>query len=191
MGKLRAKNKAVFIDRDGTIIHERHYLSRIRDVKLFAGAVRGLASLRSAGFKLIMVTNQSGIGRGYLTEKKLLKIHKYIQDKLHKQSVAFDAIFYCKHIPDDNCRCRKPRTGMVDAAAKMFNLDLKNSYVIGDHVNDFLLAKNMGGKGVFVLTGHGKEELQKITEEKVKARPDKISKNFTDAVKWVISDNDR
>ncbi|MFH1369263.1 MAG: HAD family hydrolase [Elusimicrobiota bacterium] len=184
MAKLRGKNKAVFIDRDGTVIHERNYLSKLKDIKIFSGAVKGLKLLRESGFKTILVTNQSAIARGYLTEKKLRKIHARLQELLKRKGVAFDGIYYCRHLPGDGCLCRKPGTGMVKAAARRFKIDLKKSFTIGDHVNDFLLGKNMGGKAVFLLTGHGREEFGKI--KKTGKRPDSIEPNFLKGVKWIL-----
>lgn len=186
MEQLRGKNKAVFIDRDGTIIKERCYLSKIKDISFLSGAVKALHLLKSAGYKLILVTNQSGIARGYLTEKKLLRIHDYIQKYLKQKGVEFDAVYYCKHGPDDKCSCRKPRTGMVEQASKRYNIDLKRSFVIGDHLNDFLLGKNMGGRAVFVLTGHGKEEYAKLGAGKFRQKPDKVAKNILMGVKWIL-----
>jgi histidinol-phosphate phosphatase family protein len=186
LGKIRRKNKAVFIDRDGTIIREKNYLRRVKDLALLNGAVEGLRGLRSAGFKVIMVTNQSGIGRGYLTETKLAQIHAHLQKLLSMKKAAFDGVYYCRHLPEDGCACRKPRLGMVNEAAKKFNIDLKSSYSIGDHVNDLLLGQNMGGKGVFILTGHGKEEFRKIRREPGKYKPDHVAKNFREGAEWII-----
>ena len=190
MAKFRRKNKAVFIDRDGTIIRERNYLRRIKDVGLMAGAVKGLQRLRAAGYKLVMVTNQSGIGRGYLTEKKLKQIRAYLQKILAKKKAGFDAVYYCRHLPDDGCNCRKPKLGMVKKAAKRLNINLKKSFSIGDHTNDFLLGQNMGGRGIFLLTGHGREELRKIRNGPRRLSPDKIAGSFIESVKWIIKQDE-
>jgi histidinol-phosphate phosphatase family protein len=191
LAKFRKKNKAVFIDRDGTIVREKNYLRRIKDLKLLSGAVEGLRALRSAGFKIIMVTNQSGIGRGYLTEAKLRQIHSHLQKLLSRKNAAFDAVYYCKHLPEDGCGCRKPNLGMARAAAEKFNIDFKASYSIGDHVNDFLLGQNMGGKGVFILTGHGKEEFRKMRKDPGIYKPDHVARNFRAGVKWIIGQNEK
>jgi len=185
VGKHPAKRPAVFIDRDGTLIREKNYLSKIRDVRLIAGAVEALKLLRRAGYALIMVTNQSGIGRGYFTEEQLRKVHLHLSALLKKKGAALDAIYYCPHHPDEDCKCRKPGLGMVNAAKKEFNLDLRRSYAVGDHTNDFLLGQNMGGKGIFVLTGHGRRERKKIESSKGELSPDKTFRNLFAAAKWI------
>ena len=147
--------------------------------------MRALKLLRAAGFKLILVTNQSGIARGYLTVKKLKVIHAYLQRLLSGKGAKLDALYFCPHGPDSKCFCRKPKLGMVRLAQNKFNIDLKRSYSVGDHTRDFLLGQNMGGKGIFILTGHGKEEQKKIRESKGKLNPDKIFKDFLAAAKYV------
>jgi len=189
LGKQNKNKAAVFIDRDGTVIKERNYLSKIKDVELFAGTVKALKLLKSAGFKLILVSNQSGIGRGYFTEDKLKKIHSYLQKLLDKKGAGFDAMYYCPHVPDAGCSCRKPNLGLVKLAKKKFKLNLKKSYSIGDHKGDFLLGRNMGGKGVFVLTGHGKHEYEKFMKDKSALRPYRIEKNIYTAAKWIVADS--
>jgi len=191
MGKSRTKRPAVFIDRDGTIIQERFYLRKIKDVRILRGTEEALQLLRGAGYLLILVTNQSGIGRGYFTETKLKQIHAHIQKKLTKKGLGFDAIYYCPHVPDDKCTCRKPKTGMVLQAAKRFSIDLSRSFTIGDHVNDFLLGQNMGGKGIFILTGHGRHEYKKIQASSGKMKPDIVAKNILAAARCIVAAQDR
>jgi D-glycero-D-manno-heptose 1,7-bisphosphate phosphatase len=183
------KRPAVFIDRDGTLIREKNYLSKIKDVQLIKGAVEAVKLLKSSGYKVIVLTNQSGIGRGYFTEPELLKVHAFLVKLLKKKGVILDGIYYCPHHPDADCSCRKPKTGMVIKAKRKLNLDLESSYTIGDHKGDFLLGQNMGGKGIFVLTGHGKHELKKIKAEPEKYIPDHISSNILSAAKWIIKDS--
>jgi histidinol-phosphate phosphatase family protein len=182
---MAGKNKAVFIDRDGTLVHERHYLRRVRDLRLFADAVLALKKLKQAGFKIILVTNQSGIGRGYLTEKKLLQIHAVLEKRLAAAGVALDAIYYCPHHPDAVCGCRKPKLGMVEQARKRFHLDLKRSFTIGDHTGDVNLGQAMGGTAIFVLTGHGREEYPKLKAKG--AKPDYIAKNLLSAARYITA----
>jgi len=175
MGRKGKKTPAVFIDRDGTLIHERHYLRTVKGLRLFAGAVKAMKLLKEAGF----------------TEATLARIHAHLEKMLKKQGVSFDGVYYCPHHPDVKCSCRKPNLGMVRAAQRRFGLDLKRSYVIGDHVNDFLLAQNMKGTGIFVLTGHGKHEQEKIRKSKGVLRPDHIEKNILTAARLIIRHKDR
>ena len=185
MARKNQKSRAVFIDRDGTIIRERNYLRTLKEVKLLRGAVRALKLLRKAGFKLILVTNQSGVARGYLTIKKLKAIHAHLNKLLSKKGAKLDAVYFCPHGPDSKCLCRKPKLGMVKLAQKRFNIDLKKSYSVGDHTRDFLLGQNMGGKGIFVLTGHGKDGLKKIRSSRGELRPDGVFKDFLAAAKYI------
>ena len=191
MGTKHKKNAAVFIDRDGTLIKEKDYLSRIKDIELFSRSVDALKLLKRAGFKLILVSNQSGIGRGYFTENKLKQIHSALQKILRKKGAGFDAMYYCPHLPDEGCSCRKPNLGLVNLAKKKFNLDLKSSYSIGDHKGDFLLGRNMGGKGIFVLTGHGRRELGKFSAARSAPTPHRIENNIYSAAKWILKDSAR
>ena len=148
--------------------------------------MKALKLLRAAGYKLILVTNQSGVARGYLTVKKLNAIHSYLKKLLLKKGAKLDAVYFCPHGPDSKCFCRKPKLGMVRLAQKRFNIDMKRSYSVGDHTRDFLLGQNMGGKGIFVLTGHGKEELKKIRKSRGKLNPHKIFRDFLAAAKYIV-----
>lgn len=182
---MAAKTKAVFIDRDGTLIHERHYLRRMKDLRLYAGSVAALKKLRAAGYKLVVVTNQSGVGRGFLSEEKLLKIHARLESMLSAAGVPLDAIYYCPHHPDVACTCRKPNLGMVEQARKKFNIDLKHSIVIGDKAQDVRLARAMGGYAVFVTTGHGRKQFQKLSENN--ARPDHVAADILAAARHIVA----
>jgi histidinol-phosphate phosphatase family protein len=181
-----SQRRAVFIDRDGTLIREKNYLSKIKDVALISGAVEALKALQRAGYLFVIVSNQSGIGRGYFTEKKLLQIHRYLRKLLLGKGVTPDGIYYCPHHPDAGCDCRKPRLGMIKQAQKELGIDLAASYTIGDRKGDYLLGRNMGGKGIFVLTGHGKTELKKIRQTQGLPQPDCIARNLPAAARWIL-----
>ena len=139
-------HKAIFLDRDGTIAGDVPYCSRPEDFELLLGAAEGIRLLNEHGFKAVVVTNQSGIARGYFTEEMLAKIHDKLQKELAKRGARVDAIYYCPHHPDDNCDCRKPKPKMVLQAAIELDIDLSQSYIIGDNVMDTELAKRAGCK---------------------------------------------
>jgi len=139
-------NKAVFIDRDGTINRDVPYCSRPEDFELLPGAAEGVRELNQHGFKVVVVTNQSGISRGYFTEQMLQEIHAKMIKDLAEQNAHIDAIYYCPHHPDDNCECRKPKPKMVFQAALDLDIELGESYVIGDSEMDAELAKQAGCK---------------------------------------------
>ncbi len=140
--------RAVFLDRDGTIIEDVHYLSRFEDIKLMPLAEKGLRLLKECGYKLIVVTNQSGIGRGYFTKEFVEKTHEIINDML---GGVIDRFYYCPHKPEDNCNCRKPKTGMIDQAVKEFNVDKTHSFVVGDREIDVELGLNAGITPLLVI----------------------------------------
>jgi len=178
---------AVFLDRDGTVIFDRNYLSSPDRVKLYVYSADSIKKLRKAGFKIIVVTNQSGISRGMFTESELKKVNARFVSLLKRQGAKIDRLYYCPHIDDDKCDCRKPKTGMVLRAAKEHGIDLQKSYAVGDSVRDYLLGNNAGGKGVMVLTGHGKRQFKKIKDQKTK--PLAVCKTLKDAVKFIINDS--
>jgi histidinol-phosphate phosphatase family protein len=186
MGRRTAKVPAVFLDRDGTIILSKNYLNSPKQVKLYSFAVESINKLKDAGFKVVVVTNQSGVSRGIFTEKELQKIHKRFFSLLKKAGTAVDAIYYCPHIDEDECHCRKPKIGMVIRGAKELNIELEKSYTVGDSVRDYMMGFNMGGKGILVLTGHGKKQQKNISSEKIK--PFAVCKTLKQAVDLIIAD---
>ena len=137
-------HKAVFVDRDGTIARDVPYCSRPEDFELLPGVAAGIRLLNEHGFKVVVVTNQSGIARAYFTEEMLAGIHEKMQKELARHGAYVDAICYCPHHPDDHCECRKPKPGMVLQAAHDLHIDLSQSYVIGDRDIDVELAGRAG-----------------------------------------------
>ena len=186
MGKCGIKKPAAFLDRDGTIIFDKNYLSSPEQVKLYSYAPESIKKLREAGFKIIVVTNQSGIGRGMFTEKDYAKVNKKFLSLLKEHGVKVDAGYYCPHTDDDKCNCRKPSPGMVIKAAKEHNIDLERSYTVGDSIRDYILGFNTGGKGILVLTGHGKKQQKNIKKERVK--PFAVCRTLKQAANCIIKD---
>jgi D-glycero-D-manno-heptose 1,7-bisphosphate phosphatase len=147
--------RAVLLDRDGTIVVERHYLSRPEEVELLPNAARGLARLAELGFRLVVVTNQSAIARGLINEARLAEIHARLAALLAEEGVRLDTIRHCPHHPDRGCACRKPETGLVEAAAAEIGFDARHSVVIGDKPCDIHLAERLGIPAVLVRSGYG------------------------------------
>ena len=138
--------KAIFLDRDNTLIEDEGYIHKPEKVKLLPGVGEGLKLLKKLGYLLIVVSNQSGIGRGYFKEEDFHKVNSRLQELLKSYGVQIDDFFFCPHKPEDNCNCRKPKTGMIEKASKKWNINVKESYVIGDKDIDVLLAENAGCK---------------------------------------------
>jgi D-glycero-D-manno-heptose 1,7-bisphosphate phosphatase len=156
-------NRAVFLDRDGTtneeVVHQESNQFAPRhpnEFKLISGVGKAIKLLNNAGLKVVVVTNQAGVARGYFTEEMLIKIHQKMERELSKEGAFLDAIYYCPHHPDVSCYCRKPNPGMLKQAAHDLDIDLKESYVIGDKMTDLVPGIKMGCKTILVLTGRGK-----------------------------------
>jgi D-glycero-D-manno-heptose 1,7-bisphosphate phosphatase len=150
-------SRYILLDRDGTIIVERNYLSTAAGGELLPGAIDGLRRLQGLGFGLIVITNQSGIGRGMLTEATLEEIHTELRRQLAAGGVRIDAFYHCPHVPEDACECRKPKPLLVFRAASDFGFDPRHSFVIGDKPADIELGKNCGAGTILVRTGYGRE----------------------------------
>lgn len=155
------KKKAVFLDRDGTIVAHEPYLSSPDQLKLLPNAVQGIRLFREYGYLIIIVTNQSGVARGFFDEERLMLIHKRLMDMLEEEGVVIDGIYYCPHHTEGiieqykiNCDCRKPSPGMLLDAARKYHIDLTQSLMIGDSEADMLAGRNAGCKCVLIRNSH-------------------------------------
>jgi len=177
----------VFLDRDGTLNHDPGFIKSAAEMKLLPGVAAALARLKTAGAKLVVVTNQSGVGRGLITLKDLESVHTRLQGLLEQEGAVLDAIYFCPHRPDDGCLCRKPGRGMVDRAVAELQLDLRRSYLVGDRVRDLELARAVGAKPVLVMTGVvDAGVLDRLRTER--ALPDKVASSMEEAVDWIFTD---
>ncbi len=181
------KYPAVFLDRDGTINEEVGYLNDPSRLKLLPKVAEALKILKNAGFKLIVITNQSGPARGYFPKELVFEINELIQKRLSKKGVTLDDFFICFHHPDEKCNCRKPKPGLILQALEKYPIDLTKSYLIGDKIIDIETAKSLGIKNILVLTGYGKGELKYIAPKK-KIYPDFIAKNLKEAAEIILKD---
>jgi heptosyltransferase-2 len=177
----------VFLDRDGTLNYDPGYLKVVAELKLLSGVGPALARLKGAGARLVVVTNQSGVGRGIFSLKDLEAIHARLQGLLEQEDAALDAIYFCPHHPDAGCRCRKPEVGMVERAVSELHLDLRRSYLIGDHARDIQLAHRVGAKAILLTTVPvDAQALDMLKAEQ--AMPDAVAKSMADAVDWILAD---
>ena len=158
----KCKQPAVFLDRDGTINVEKDYLYKVEDFEFIPGVPEAIKSLKDAGFLVIVVSNQSGIGRGYFDEQAVEVLHRHIQEELAGYGTSIDAFYFCPHHPEKGvgdykttCDCRKGEPGMLLQAADEYNIDLENSYMVGDKLADIEAGRRAGCEQVLVLTGYG------------------------------------
>lgn len=161
--------KAVFLDRDGTINVERDYLFRCEDFEFISGVPQAIKKLNDAGFLVIVVTNQSGVARGYYSELDVKRLHDFVEQQLAQHGARVDGFYYCPHHPEkgvhpyrSDCRCRKGEPGMLLDAAHDFNIDLSQSYIVGDKLADVEAGLAVDSTPILVLTGHGEKEQKKI-----------------------------
>lgn len=180
----------IFLDRDGTLNPDPGYINSPDQFELFPGVPEALARLKRAGARLIVVTNQSGVARGFLTRNDLDAVHRKLKRLLDVAGTSLDSIYFCPHHPDDGCGCRKPNRGMIDQAVEEWGVNLDRSYLIGDHIRDIELAKRIGARSVLVTTGVIPPE----EAERLKASgpaPDWIASSLAEAVDWLLSDANR
>ncbi len=173
------KRPAIFLDRDGTLIEEVNFLSRVEDLRLFPFTAEAVKLLKDNGYLVIVVTNQSGIGRGLYTEEDMHAIHAQIQIELDN---AIDAFYFCPHLPDAECECRKPGLGMIESALADFDIDLERSWMVGDKDIDVETGQLGNMSTALVLTGYGQEH-QVILEN----GPTLISIDLHEAVKGIVN----
>jgi D-glycero-D-manno-heptose 1,7-bisphosphate phosphatase len=184
----------VFLDRDGTISEEVGYINHLERLRLYPWSAKAILKLNRAGWPVIVVTNQSGVARGYFTEKLVREVHETIASKLAARGAKVEAFYYCPHHPMGqvelyrvDCRCRKPLTGMVDEAARRFHIDLKASYIIGDTYRDMQLGFNAGLRTILLMTGYGRGEYEH-QRHRWPRMPDWIAENLLGAVEIVLGD---
>lgn len=182
----------VFLDRDGTINHEVNYLKDVTQFELIDGAARGIKLLNQAGLKVIVITNQAGVARGFLTECQLHTIHQVMFEKLQHHQATIDAVYYCPHHPTEGiepyrreCDCRKPSPGMLTQAAKEIDVDLSRSFVVGDKLSDIAAGYQAGCTTVLVRTGYGNEISQNLSTESL--QPDFVAANLLEASEWIVT----
>jgi D-glycero-D-manno-heptose 1,7-bisphosphate phosphatase len=174
--------KAVFVDRDGTLNVEKNYLYRVEDFEFIPGVLEAIRRLRDSGFLVIVVTNQSGVARGYFTLAEVDALHRHIQNELKKSGTCIDGFYVCPHHPTEGvgeyrreCDCRKGEPGLLLRAAAEHHIDLLGSYMIGDKVADVEAGERAGCKPLLVMTGYGGAEVQKLAGKQVRCFTDFVA----------------
>lgn len=185
------KRPAVFLDRDGTINEQMGYINHPSRFVLLPGVIEAVKLLNEKGFLAIVVSNQSGVARGYFPSSLVDEVHRQMKRSLDLQGARIDGIFFCPHHPEGplesyrlDCDCRKPRTGLIDQACKSFDIDMRGSYVVGDRVTDLELARRANLPGILVKTGYGIGEIEHVLPGK-SLRPHYIARDLLDAARWI------
>ena len=186
------KRPAVFIDRDGTISEEVGYVNHPSRFRLFPFSSEAIRILNDSGWLAIVVTNQAGVARGYFSEDVIKQIHQQLESALQAESARLDAIYYCAHHPSVgeppyrlDCDCRKPKPGLIEEAARDFEIDMLASWMVGDRYSDIELARNAGLRSAFVLSGYGRGEWE-YQSQAWKLQPDLVCENLLEAVKSIV-----
>jgi heptosyltransferase-2 len=177
----------IFLDRDGTTNRDTGYIKTPDELQIFPGAVEAVARLKRAGARVVVITNQSGVGRGLFSLEALGAIHARLRATFEAGGAPFDGLYYCPHHPDDGCACRKPGTLMVERAMAELGVELSRAYVIGDQRRDVDLARRIGARSVLVTTGPtSAQALEELRQEG--AAPDCVATDLSHAVTWIFAD---
>ena len=187
--------RAVFIDRDGTISEEVGYINHSSRFRLFPYSAAAIKHLNEKGWLAIVTTNQAGVARGYFSEDMVTTVHQRMTKELENDGAKLDAIYYCAHHPSVgeppyrvDCDCRKPKPGLISRAAQDFDIDLADSWMVGDRYSDIEVAGNAGVKSMFVLSGYGRGEWEHQRASWFR-HPDCVAENLLEAVRLIVSDS--
>ena len=186
-------DRVVFLDRDGTINEEVEYLYRPEDLRFLPGVPEAIKRLNGAGFKVVVITNQAGVARGYYTEADVERLHSYMNRLLEEKGAHIDGFYYCPHHPVHGigpykiqCQCRKPGTGMFEMAGGRFDVDKAHSFMVGDKLLDVEAGKNYGLASILVGTGYGREQHEEDMKTGLSPAYDFYAETLPDAARWIL-----
>ena len=189
---LTTGRPAVFLDRDGTINEQMGYVNHLSRFQLLPGVARAIRSLNEAGLPVVVVTNQSGLARGYFPESLLEAVHAELHRLLAREGAHLDGLYICPHHPEAreerfrlDCDCRKPRTGLLERAAAELGLDLGRSYMVGDRWSDLRCGAAVGATTVLVLTGYGRGDAAYVGPGQT-VQPDHVAEDLEAAARWIL-----
>lgn len=180
---MKGKKAAVFLDRDGTLIEDRGYIGDPNEVSLFPDTVSALQKVHDK-YLLFVVSNQSGIAKGLITPEDVDVVNRVLSEKLAEGGISIQEWYFCPHAPEDGCAYRKPNPGFLLQAAEEYEIDLKKSFIIGDHPSDAATGDAVGACGLYLLTGHGAHHVDELPE----GRP--VFKNLSAAAEWILDQPD-
>ena len=186
--------RAVFLDRDGTVNEQMGYINHLDRLVLLPGVGRAIRRLNHSGLAVVVVSNQSGVARGYFPNSLVNQVNREMRHRLAQTGAELDGIYYCPHHPRaeveeyrQSCNCRKPGSGLFEKAAAELQLDLSRSYVVGDRSSDIKAGRNIGAKSILVLTGYGKGERDHVLPS-LDYGPDHVAEDLEGAADWIIED---
>ena len=185
MAEPATRRPAVFLDRDGTMTEEVGYLNHLSRFRLLPGVEEAVRRLNEASLPVVVVTNQSGVARGYFPESLVAEVHERMRADLLKAGARLDGVYYCPHVSADRCDCRKPKPGMLEQAARELGLDLRRSFVVGDRHSDVELAHCVGARSILVRTGYGEGELAWQAKNWPR-QPEFVAADLPFAVNWIL-----
>lgn len=187
-------NKAIFLDRDGTINIEKNYLYKVEDFEFIPGVVDALKVLQNLGYRLIIITNQSGIARGYYSEHDFKLLNDWMKEELRNQGILIDAVYYCPHLPDAKmtnyrvlCNCRKPKIGLYTKAIENFDIDLSKSYAVGDKIRDCSICKESECKGFLIGNNEQSDTIRAVKNGEY--RNIQYAENLIEVAKKIMEDD--
>ncbi|HEV2388443.1 MAG TPA: HAD family hydrolase [Candidatus Acidoferrales bacterium] len=180
------RRRAAFLDRDGTIAEEVGYLNHLSRFHLFPFAAEAIRRLNEAGLAVVVVTNQAGATRSFFPEEFIPQVHEHMVRLLAAEGARIDAIYYCPHSREQACDCRKPRTGLLERAAREHDLEFEGSFVVGDRYADVQMAHSAGCRGILVMTGYGRGEYQWFHDRWAR-QPDSVVENLLDAADVILN----
>lgn len=174
-------NRSIFLDRDGTINEDVGFIWTPDKLIFIPGSIEALKMLQEE-YILFIITNQSGIGQGIFSEEDFLKFNRYFIEVLGDYGIHIKDVYYCPHSREQNCKCHKPNPYFIRKAEENYDIDLKHSWVIGDHPHDVEMAHRVGAHSVYLLTGHGAKHLNEIS-----LKPDYVARDIYDAAEWILN----
>lgn len=178
--------RAVFLDRDGTVSEEIGYMYDVSLYRVFPWTGPAIRRINESGIKVLLATNQSGVARGYFTERMVHRVHNRLQEEIARARGVLDGAYFCPHLPDSGCACRKPGTGMLLRARDELGIDLASSFMVGDRYSDVRTGHAAGATTVLVLTGDGQAELERHRNAEI--QPEFVARDLAEAVEFILAE---